>query len=89
MGIEFQDSRLVKQFGSWVRVQVAFYDFLFETGTGLCARHFREQLNSEVQAGRWADGEGLYEDTVSALEKTFSSPGEAWKAFIESADVDA
>jgi len=80
--IDFQDSKLLKKYGSWVRVQVAFYDFLFETGSELCPECFRERVVVDIVSGGWADGEGVYEETMTVLEKLFSSPDEAWEAFL-------
>ncbi len=79
----FEDKRLIKKFGSWTRVQVAFYDFIFQHSLNLCPRHFREKAVEESKTGGFADGEDLYERSVKVIEKTFPSFESAWKAFIE------
>lgn len=81
--MDFQDIKLVEEYGSWVRVQVAFYDFLFETGSKLCPGHLREQALEDMRNGKWADGEDIYEKTMTALEQQFDSPEKAWAAFIQ------
>lgn len=78
--INFDDPILVDKFGSWVRVQVEFYDFIFQRGSGMCPKHYKDKTLQEQLMG-FADGEALYEDTVSAIEKLFKTQKEAWKAF--------
>jgi len=84
MELNFRDDELVKKYGSWVRVQVEFYDFLFETGSQLCAEHFREEtVAAEILLdGAWADGNPIYEKIISAIEERFKSPQDAWERFI-------
>jgi len=79
----FEDKRLIEKFGSWTRVQVAFYDFIFKHALNLCPRHFREKAQEEAATGGFADGENLYERSVKIIEETFPSFESAWKAFIE------
>jgi len=85
MSINFADEKLVKKYGSWVKVQVAFYDFLFETGSELCAEHFREQsVAAEILLdGAWADGNPIYEKTIAAIENCLDSPVDAWTEFVK------
>lgn len=84
MAVNFQDSRLLEKYGSWIRVQVAFYDFLFKIGSNLCPEHFRESAVAGILfEGAWADGSDIYEETVTTLEQHFGSPDEAWSAFIQ------
>jgi len=71
--------RLIDRYGSWVRVQVAFYDFIFEEALEQCAKC----INDGIVDG-FADGKNVYEDAVKAIELKFNSFGEAWKAFRQS-----
>ena len=80
--IEFDMKCLVKKYGSWVRVQVAFYDFLFMTATKMSPKNFRETVLVEIASGGFADGEGAYEKAMSILEETFATPESAWVAFL-------
>ena len=73
------NEELIKIFGSWVRVQVAFYDFIFETALKTCASCFNESAVSD-----FADDGDLYEKSVAKIETHFSSFEEAWKAFNKS-----
>ncbi len=70
------DKKLVEKFGSWVRVQVAFYDFIFLRGTEMCPRH----ANEAMMQG-FADGKDPYEDAVRAIESKFGTFDEAWISF--------
>lgn len=72
----FQNKVLIDKYGSWVKVQVAFYDFIFLSAmeTGQCL--FNERA--------FAEGEAFYEDSVSYIEGKFATFGDAWEAFIES-----
>lgn len=79
----FQTEALVKKYGSWVRVQVAFYDFLFEKASGMCASCFTGTAIDNVAAHQWADGCRFYELTIKKLEEIFATPDEAWQSFLE------
>lgn len=79
--MNFADPVLVEKYGSWVRVQVAFYDFLFERGSELCAMHFRESAVESVVNGDWAEGNEFYESIIGKLEELFDSAEEAWQEF--------
>jgi hypothetical protein len=81
--IMFHEEALVEKYGSWVRVQVAFYDFLFEAASELCPAHFREVAMESVMAGEWSDGSEFYEVTIDKLEEIFKTQEEAWQAFLE------
>ena len=83
MNLDFSNKKLVSRFGSWPRVQVAFYDFIFQVGCNMCPKHFRETAKAEALSGKFAEGEDLYERTVSNIEEIFKNPDEAWKAFLE------
>lgn len=84
--VNFADPELVSKYGSWIRVQVAFYDFLFTTAMQVCSKHGNQALIADAQeraaAGEWADGGDLYEDTIRLIELTYASPEEAWRAFV-------
>jgi len=77
------DIKLITKFGSWVRVQVAFYDFIFEQALELCPKHATEAM---LQG--FSDGKDPYEDAVKAIEGKFTSFNEAWAAFNKSLNSD-
>ena len=74
---------LIKKYGSWVRVQVAFYDFIFLTGSEMCAKHWKQMMLTEI-ARQFKDGGDLYEKSVQGIERAFTTPETAWSAFLES-----
>jgi hypothetical protein len=84
--LPFDDKKLVDKFGSWVRVQVEFYDFLFESATQLSveklSEEFKDQYANAVTEG-FADGEDLYEKSVEAIEAVYKTPEESWQKFVE------
>lgn len=49
----------------------------------LCAAHFRETAFQEIASGGFADGEDVYERTVSKLEEMFATAESAWLDFLE------
>ena len=77
------DQKLIEKFGSWVRVQVAFYDFIFQQALEMCAHHTNESM---IQG--FSDGEDPYEDAVKAIEGKFKSFDNAWAAFNQSIQSD-
>lgn len=87
--IDFNMKALVKKYGSWVRVQVAFYDFLFETASEMCATCFRETAVDEIMQGGFADGENVYETVIDKLEEIFETADAAWLQFIEAEEAEA
>lgn len=80
--MNFNDSDLVKKYGSWIRVQVAFYDYIFSVGANLCANHWNKLAAIEILSG-FAEGENLYEQSIKGIEVAFSSPEDAWERFIQ------
>jgi hypothetical protein len=80
--MNFNDPKLVKKYGNWIRVQVAFYDYLFFIGTNLCAAHWKEKARAGLADG-FADGEDLYESSIKGIERAFSSPEDAWERFVQ------
>jgi hypothetical protein len=72
----FDDDILIKKYGSWVRVQVAFYDFIFQEALKLCPQHAKESFLEG-----FADGKDPYEDAVKAIEKRFKSFADAMTKF--------
>lgn len=80
--LPFEDVNLVEKYGSWVRVQVAFYDFIFKAGTQLCAKHWKG-LAIEEAYGQFADGGGIYERSVKGIERAFPDARSAWEAFMK------
>lgn len=78
---KMDDIELINRFGSWVRVQVAFYDFIFQYALELCPKH-----SAEAMLRGWADGKDPYEDAISAIEGTFKSFDDAWMEFNQTFD---
>lgn len=83
----FKAPELVAKYGSWIRVQVAFYDFLFTEALKLCPAHFKELAMEEVMAG-FAEGEDFYERSVAKIEFAFATPEEAWQLFLQQEQSD-
>ncbi len=69
---------LIKSYGSWVRVIVAFYDFLFVTALKMCPKH-----TTEAFLHGFAEGKDPYEDAIGAIEKRFENFADAWVAFVK------
>ena len=78
---DFSDPELINKYGSWVRVQVAFYDFLFEKSLEMEAEMFNK-IVKEAVSGDFEDGAIAYEDAVCKIEHNFPSCQQAWKAFV-------
>lgn len=81
--MQFDAPVLVERYGSWVKVQVAFYDFIFGQALELCPRCVNESLLESIFNGRFAEGHDLYERHVAFIEQRFASQEEAWVMFIE------
>lgn len=79
--MNFSEPKLVAKYGSWVRVQVAFYDFIFQHGIGLCATHFNQVVSSEALSTGFGDCSPTYEYAVRRIQLSFKTPEAAWKAF--------
>lgn len=75
------DPRLISIYGSWIRVQVAFYDFLFESSMEYDAETLTK-VSREVMESGLVDGEGLYEEFVKKIASRFESPQQAWDEFV-------
>lgn len=80
--LDFNNAELVEKYGSWVRVQVEFYDFLFASASEMCAQDFRDQANKSFQNGGFADGCDFYETVISKLENLMETPEQAWEQFM-------
>ncbi len=76
--MNLRDGKLVDKYGSWIRVLVAFYDFIFIEANELCATH----LNEALQNHEFKDGESLYENMIEKIKDKYSSEIEAWNAFL-------
>ena len=72
--INFNDPTLVKKYGSWIKVQVAFYDFLFVYSQDLCPHHFNEMT--------FKSAHDFYEIAIEHIEDCFESADDAWNKFI-------
>jgi hypothetical protein len=82
VSLPFDDPALVAKYGSWMRVQVAFYDYIFRIGTELCAKHWKELALKEV-ADQFADGGDLYERSAKGIMYKFKTAQSAWASFVE------
>ncbi len=80
--IDFTEPRLVD--GSWVKVQVEFYDHLFRVASKMCPHHWNQQA---ILAGEFSDGSDAYDRTITAIEGAFDSPAAAWRSFIEAEEL--
>ncbi len=78
--MDFTDKELVVKHGTWVKVQVAFYDFIFHEASKMCPEHFNNAEMQDIVDG-FAEGEDLYEASVREIEGKFKTPHEAWEAF--------
>lgn len=76
----FSDPKLVEYFGSWVRVQVAFYDFIFQQASKLCPALWKDMFLQETYDG-FKDGEDLYDRSVAAIESCFDTFEQAFSVF--------
>jgi hypothetical protein len=81
----FDNSELIKKCGSWIRVQVAFYDFIFQKATEMCPECFKGKCLEEVAAG-FKDGEFLYESAIKAIEGLFPTFRVAWNEFVKDSE---
>src|SRR3972149_4816462 len=60
--VNFEEPHLLAHYkGSWVRAQVAFYDFLFETSSTMTPEEFRKESMKAVTTGEFSDGTEFYE----------------------------
>jgi hypothetical protein len=76
--IDFGDKELVKKYGTWMKVQVAFYDHLFAAATeGMPAREFNQL--------RWREGNVIYEKAIAKVVRRFKTADEAFAMFREHA----
>jgi hypothetical protein len=82
--INFADPTLVDKYGSWMRVQVAFYDFLFATALAMSPTLWKQEAEATLTAARAGFGDGLdfYEVSVKAIEEHWESPEAAWQEFL-------
>jgi hypothetical protein len=85
--IDFNDPKLIQMHGdSWIDVQVAFYDFLFKTAIEIDAGEFNKKVFEQYQEQVAQEGFGgdtdIYQRSIAAIKKRFSTPEEAWKLFI-------
>lgn len=84
--MNFSEPRLVSIYGSWMRVQVAFYDFLFKSAMNLCAKHWNELAFEEAMTTlkeEFNDGGDMYERSIKAIMNLYQKPDDAWHAFLE------
>lgn len=84
--IVFKHPELIKKYGSWVKVQVAFYDFLFTTAISMCAKNIHDTLMLEIIIRGFKDGDKPYERLTTILENMFSTEEQAWEVFLRRED---
>ena len=72
--IDFNDGRIVKKYPSWIKAQVAFYDFIFSKASQHCASCFN--------ASAFADGNRFYEEAVKKIQELYPTPADAWNDFL-------
>lgn len=77
----FDNKELIKKYGSWIKVQVAFYDFIFQQASELCPECFKNKAIEEISEG-FADGEFIYEKSIKAIKKLYPTFEDAWKDFL-------
>lgn len=82
--INFNDPHLIAKYGSWVKVQVAFYDYLFMQGTKINVDKWRRAALLTA-AYNFTEGDELYEQSIKAIEGRFPDPYEAWANFVYAA----
>ena len=82
--MSFNDERLINKYGSWARVQVAFYDFIFQEGSKMCAECFKNKALEEISQG-FVEGEDIYEKSIKAIEELYPTFEDAWKSFCKEA----
>lgn len=80
--MNFNDKRLVEKHGTWVKVQVEFYDFLFKTAQNLCPHHWKGKA-LEAAVNDFRGGTEFYDDSVKSIEDHFDSQEDAWDQFVE------
>ena len=82
--LHFGNPKLLNRFGAWMRVQAAFYDFLFSQVT---SPSLGPQNYTDYVLRGWfpeTDETDLYEETITAIEQKFPTFQDAWTAFVES-----
>ena len=80
--IDFSEPRLVAKYGSWVRVQTAFFDFLVELVSGHCAGQFNQELADAIAADGFSATDTYYEHHTRLIEEMFATPTAAWVEFV-------
>lgn len=75
--MNFARKDLVEHFGSWIKVQVAFYDWLMLDGLGgMTANEFNKLT--------WKEGTKKYDEMVAKVEERYVTPSVAWTEFVKS-----
>lgn len=82
--LDFSDTLLVEKFGTWFRVQVAFYDFLFTSSMTICTHHCNEVIASD-----FAEAGDAYNRMRAAIEKKYPTMVDAWRAFVTANNIGA
>lgn len=76
--INFAEPDLVNKYGSWVRVQAKFYEFLFKHALDLSPEEFNRKYLEESNR---VESENFCETSIRTIEQLLSTPEEAWKLF--------
>jgi hypothetical protein len=79
----FDAASLVEKYGSPIRVQVAFYDFLFEKALNKPVHGFALETIKSFE-----EGGDFYESTVKKIEELYPSLTTAWEEFISDATTE-
>lgn len=73
--MDFLNEDLINIHGNWVRVQVAFYDFLMKCALG------KPDVNAEDVMMFMNENDG-YESLIERALDTFETPEVAWLCFL-------
>lgn len=74
--MNFNEPKLVNYFGSWVRVQVAFYDFIMKTALGKLDLTQEDILDFQNETNN-------YDRMIARCVDEFETPEIAWDLFIK------
>jgi len=69
----FNNKKLIKKYGSWIKIQNAFYNFLFKKATEEHIKNSNNQYSKKIQL--------KMKNIVKTMEQTFPTFNIAWEAF--------
>ena len=79
VGCNFAEPSLVEKYGTWFRVQVAFYDFIFESSFDADASTCNQAIAED-----FAESSDPYKRMRDAVEAKYKTMEESWDAFVSS-----